>query len=141
MECFNLGYQGRSLSELCNTLSENAVKILLDVREHAWSQRPEFRRERLQNTLANYGISYFHCKIAGNPFRPRNGKRFDFKACAEKYGQHLKEVPEVLDVLEGAIKNQRSALFCYEKERNSCHRDILLKALVNRNPEIKIIDL
>ncbi|MCK6557583.1 DUF488 domain-containing protein [candidate division KSB1 bacterium] len=141
MVCFNLGYQGRSLAELCSTLSENAVKILIDVREHAWSQRPEFRRVVLQNTLASHGISYLHCKMAGNPFRPRNGERLDFKVCAERYERHLTEVPEVLDELESVIKNQRCALFCYERERNSCHRDILLNALSVRNPKMKIINL
>lgn len=141
MHCFNIGYQEKSLSGLCKILSENAVEILIDVRERAWSQRPEFRKERLQISLASYGIEYYHCKIAGNPFRPRDGKSLNFKDCAEKYGKHLKQAPEVIDVLEKVIKNKRTALFCYEKERSFCHRDILLTAILKRIPKIEVVDL
>lgn len=141
MDCFNVGYQGKSLPELCSKLAANAVAIVVDVREHAWSQRPEFRKEVLKNTLADFGISYFHCKIAGNPFRPRKGEKVDFDACAKLYAQHLKQTPEVLDAIEQVVGEHRAALLCYEKERSSCHRDILLAALVERNPRMKIVDL
>jgi uncharacterized protein (DUF488 family) len=117
------------------------VDVLVDVREHAWSQRPEFRKQKLQSTLAKYGIEYLHCKIAGNPYRPRNGEKLDFQACAEKYKNHLNQIPEIIDTVEEVIINQRAALFCYEKKRCHCHRNILLIELNKRNPKMKIIDL
>lgn len=141
MDCFNIGYQGKSLTGLCSVLIENEVRLLIDIREHAWSQRPEFRKQVLQNTLANHGINYLHFKSAGNPFRRKNGERIDFSDCAIKYAHHLEKMPEVVQTLEEVIKNERAAVFCYERERDHCHRSILLDTLIKRNPEIKIIDL
>ena len=42
--CFTIGYQGRRLDDLCGTLFNMGVEVLVDIRERAWSQRPEFRK-------------------------------------------------------------------------------------------------
>jgi uncharacterized protein (DUF488 family) len=141
MRCLNLGYQGRTLADFCRALVANCVEVLIDVRLNAWSQRPEFRKSALQATLAEHGIRYIHCKNAGNPYRPKVGEKLDFLDCAKKYAQYVEENPQVIEALEAIIINHRSALLCYEAEKEECHRSILLSALVKRRKEIRIIDL
>lgn len=141
MRCLNLGYQGKSLNEFCNALAANCVKVLVDVRLNAWSQRPEFRKSSLKSALAEHGIEYIHYKEAGNPYRPKNGETLGFDECARKYAQYIADNPKVIDTLESIITQNLSALLCYEAERNECHRSILIDALMVRRNDIRIIDL
>jgi uncharacterized protein (DUF488 family) len=141
MRCLNLGYQGRSLKDFCNALAANCVKVLIDVRLNAWSQRPEFRKASLQSALAERGIEYIHYKEAGNPYRPKNGETLAFDECARQYAQYIEDNPKVIDTLEAIITEHLSALLCYEAERSECHRSILIDALMKRRKEIKVIDL
>jgi uncharacterized protein (DUF488 family) len=141
MRCLNLGYQGRALADFCSALVANCVEVLIDVRLNPWSQRPEFRKRALQSTLAEHGIKYVHCREAGNPFRPKDGEKLDFADCAKKYTQYVEDNPKVIDDLEAIILKHRSALLCYEAEREECHRSILITALTKRRKDIRVIDL
>lgn len=141
MNCFSIGYQGKSLTELCTLLAEHTVEVLLDVRERAWSQRPEFRKQRLKNMLAEYGIEYEHFRAAGNPYRPQNGHLYDFEQCAKRFTEYLDRNPEITQSLQSVVSKKRTALFCYEKYRSQCHRNVLFEALADIIPDLKIIDL
>jgi uncharacterized protein (DUF488 family) len=138
---FSIGYQGRSMSEFCSLLEEHAVKVLIDVRERAWSHRPEYRKNALKVNLQNSGIEYIHYKMAGNPYRPRKDEDLDLARCSKLYQQHLNNNPTVVQYLsEFALKNA-SAFFCYEAERKNCHRGILIENLIDKNPGFKCIDI
>jgi uncharacterized protein (DUF488 family) len=138
---YSIGYQGKSISDFCRLLVENKVKVLVDVRERAWSQRPQYRKNALRESLLKSGIEYIHCKEAGNPFRPHKDEKLDFDLCAKQYQAYLNSKPDVINYLEDFSEKHASAVFCYEAERKNCHRGILIKRLVEKNPQIQCIDI
>ena len=141
MYCLNIGYQGKTLSQLCDTLVANGVQTLVDVRANAWSQRPEFRKTCLQSALAQRSIEYIHCKLAGNPHRPTRGGPIDPALCFALYREHLDKNPEILETLRTIILGQISALLCYEARREDCHRGVLLTRLLDQSRNLRVVDL
>lgn len=138
---FNIGYQGRSIADFCETLVAAGVQVLVDVRGNAWSQRPQYRKGYLQGALQEHGIEYVHCKTAGNPFRPKAGDPLDWRKCEAMYRRHLREHPEVVDAVENLVRSQAAALLCYEAARDQCHRGVLLDALRKRESGLVVVDL
>jgi uncharacterized protein (DUF488 family) len=138
---FSVGYQGRSLPSLCELLVQNAVKMLIDIRERAWSNRPEFRKGALRKGLETSGISYDHLKMAGNPFRPRNGQVIASSRCFEQYKEYLAASPEIAEEVLGIARHSRIALFCYEASASACHRGVLAAAVVHKCPELEVVHL
>ena len=141
MRVFNVGYQGRSLESMCEALQKAGVRRVVDVRAVAWSHRPDFRKGALEASLIEKGIAYVHCKTAGNPFRPRNGKRMSPAACATRFARHLEAHLEIVDELVSLVGDGPAALLCYEAIRSECHRAILLEALLKRRRAMRIVDL
>jgi uncharacterized protein (DUF488 family) len=141
MHVWSIGYQGRSLDGLCAALAEAGVMVLLDVRDRAWSQRPEFRKGRLRDALEESGIRYEHFREAGNPYRPRRGEVLDFDECARKYRSRLDGVPEILDDAVERIEEEPAAVFCYESHRDFCHRGVLIQALGEKVGDLEVHDL
>ncbi len=139
--CLGIGYQGRPVGAFCRALTEAGVDLLIDVRERAWSHRPEYRKQALARALGEQGIEYVHLKAAGNPFRPRSGESLDFADCARLYAKHLRKHPEIVEELETLLAGRAAALFCYEAERRSCHRSVLMKALARRVSDLELVDL
>jgi uncharacterized protein (DUF488 family) len=140
IRCASIGYQGRSLTGMCELLAENGITVVIDVRERAWSQRPDFRKGRLQAGLADFGIEYVHCREAGNPFRPKIGEPAPLERCEALYREHLNAHPEVLGTLEELMRREETALLCYEASRDSCHRGVLFESLAERW-QFEILDL
>lgn len=141
MRVYSIGYERRSIVEFCTALKEAGVDVILDVRERAWSHRPEYRKKALSTALAEAGIDYLHLKAAGNPFRPRKGQDIDAEQCLRMYARHLKESPEVLDEIQKLVRKRKVALFCYEGHRDRCHRGVIFDELASRAARIKIVDL
>ncbi len=128
-KCLGIGYQGLSLAGLCDELGELRVDLVIDVRERAWSNRPEFRKGVLSRTLAARGIEYQHMRDAGNPFRPKPGEEIDAAECMRRYGRHLQTRPDVLESIRRLARRRRVALLCYEADSADCHRGVLLAHL------------
>ncbi len=138
---FNIGYQGKSVSEVCELLKSVGVKRLIDVRAVAWSHRPQFRKTALANFLRKCGVEYVQCREAGNPYRAVGRKNGSFETCKRLYTRHLSKHPEVLERMHDLIRNTKAAVFCYELDRKQCHRSVLLKELKSRSKRLKVMDL
>lgn len=141
MVVFSIGYERKSISSLCALLQSSGIRRVVDVREAAWSQRPEFRREALRTALSRHNIGYVHCKQAGNPYRPRRGELMDLNQCRADFALHISRTPSVVVELERLTAEAPSALFCYEATRDRCHRGVLLDAMQARNPNLTVTDL
>ena len=122
-----MGYQGLSIEEFCDTLERHGVEVLIDVRERAWSHRPEYRKGALSEALSERGIAYRHLRDAGNPHRPRKGHPLPMKECIRLYGEHLDDNPHTVQQVALALESAPSAVFCYEAGHDDCHRSILLQ--------------
>jgi uncharacterized protein (DUF488 family) len=128
-KCLGIGYQGQSLAGLCEELRTLRVDLVIDVRERAWSNRPEFRKGVLSRALAEHGIKYQHMREAGNPFRPKAGEQIDAAECVRRYQQHLRSRPDVVIAIRRLSRRRRVALLCYEADSAACHRGVLLAQL------------
>lgn len=126
---FSVGYQGRKLSEMCESLVRAGVSTLLDVRQNPWSQRPEFRKGALESALAAHGIRYVHLRDAGNPFRPGKGEYNDLDSCARAYRAYLAEDPVRVERVAEQVLKPNTAVMCFESHHTGCHRGVLLEHL------------
>jgi uncharacterized protein (DUF488 family) len=141
MQIFSIGYERRAVSDFCRTLVGAKVDLLIDVRAAAWSQRPEYRKTALQTALQESGLEYYHCKAAGNPFRPKPGEVVSWLDCGARFAGHLNNHPEIVAQIWALAKGRKVALFCYEGKRDSCHRSVILAAMAKEQPSLRVVDL
>jgi uncharacterized protein (DUF488 family) len=130
VRCYAIGYQGVSVQVLCDRLAAAGVDVLIDVRERAWSNRPEYRKTALSCALAARGIRYEHIKEAGNPFRPRGAEKVDRETCLRNYQAYIDTKPQLVAELRVRARAERVAFFCYESSSDDCHRGVLLDRIV-----------
>ena len=145
MKVFTLGYQTLSSDLYVRTLVNAGVGIVLDVRERAWSQRPEFVKGTLNDALYVAGIRYIHVKAAGNPAQNRKTAR-SAAECLTRYRIHLKtnvaSLHALLTEIRAASGDGRPAcLTCYERIYTDCHRSVLIEELQVLAPEIVVVHL
>lgn len=133
---FSVGYEGRSLAEFVDILQEAGVKRLLDVREVASSRRAEYRKASLEKVLTAVGIEYRHVAEAGNPYRHQ---KHDIDLCLEAYRGYLQKNPSVLTSVSKALGRTPVAVLCYERAHESCHRSVLLEALMGSGCRLRVV--
>ena len=140
MKLYTLGYQRLSGSLYLQNLVNAGVGIVIDVRENAWSQRPDFIKSNLRRMLATVDIDYHHLRGAGNPSTNRKNAR-SARECLRRYRQHLRAnadcIIELLALVREADSRGRPAcLTCYERESPNCHRSILIEELRRVEPAL-----
>ena len=141
MTVYTIGYEKKNIEEYIQILKENKIKILVDVRERAWSYKKDFCKTRLGEALEKKGIKYLHLKDLGNPkiFRSQiNDKKFSLSL----YEDYLKTTRAGLNDLAETINDTTSniCLTCFEKEAHECHRSIILKVF-NKGKDISVVNL
>jgi uncharacterized protein (DUF488 family) len=142
---YTLGYQGLSSTIYVQGLINAGVGLVVDVREHAWSQRPAFVKANLRNTLAAAGIDYCHVKEAGNPSKNRKSAKTATE-CLTRYRSYLRGntrcLDQLLSIIQEATEMGRPAcLTCYERDSQECHRSVLLEELTMLAPTLLSIHL
>jgi len=132
----SIGYEKKDTNSFLDELDEAGVQILVDIRESAFSRRPDFRKAKLTELLSTRGIEYIHLRDAGNPFRLL--KDGDIAECLNLYRQHFLDHPEIVDsvivkVEDIARQYSTIAFLCYEKLSAECHRSVLFEFLTANN--------
>lgn len=145
MRIYTLGYEGLGLSSYISILRNFNVGVVLDVRERAWSQSPQFVKSALHHALASAGIGYVHIPSAGNPSEIRKNVR-STKECMRRFRVHLNAHPECLREIYGLARAAAQAgrpacLTCVERLPGNCHRGILIEALIERYKKIEPVHL
>src|SRR5215218_8651989 len=132
MRIFTIGYEGATQAEFLAALEAAGVKRVIDVRAVPNSRRPGFSKTPLRNALAEAGVDYVHLRALGTPADGRAAARAGRHAdMARIYAGQL-ELPEAM--AEGAqmldlAAEKPSALLCFEREPQQCHRTLLLSAV------------
>ncbi|GGA36429.1 DUF488 domain-containing protein [Sphingomonas psychrolutea] len=131
MKVFTIGYEASTMADFLAALTRAGVQRVIDVRALPLSRRPGFSKTSLAASLAEAGIGYVHLKALGTPKRGRDAaKRGDVATLAAVYADQL-ELPEAqaqaaqMLALAAALP---SALLCYERDPQHCHRTLLLAA-------------
>jgi uncharacterized protein (DUF488 family) len=135
-QVLSVGYEGRSLAEFVDILQEAGVKRLLDVREVACSRRAEYRKASLERALMAAGIEYRHLAEAGNPYRH---EKDNIALCLDAYRSHLEKNPTVLESVVKALGRSPVAVLCYERAHDSCHRSVLLRAVMQSGRRLRLV--
>lgn len=137
---FTVGYQGRSLGEMIAELVDAGVERLIDVRELPLSRRPGFSKTALGEALRKAGIEYVHVKALGNP-KP-NRERYwagDIPGGAAVYRKHLNNGSRsALVELADSLGDDPACLLCFERDHAECHRDVIVEALQELQPELAV---
>jgi uncharacterized protein (DUF488 family) len=132
---FTLGYEGRSTTDLFDTLIASKVQCVLDIRYNPVSMyRPELSKGNLQRALEEAGLSYFHLREWGVPR--------DVRALAVESGTR-ETIWEWYDEKVVAPNFQRNlhrflnfgypvAMLCMECDPTECHRHRISMALENQ---------
>lgn len=132
MKIFTIGYEAVTMAEFIAALTQAGVRRVIDVRALPLSRRPGFSKSSLAAELANHGIDYVHLKALGTPKRGRDAaKKGDVATLRAVYDEQL-ELPEAqaqAAIMLGLAAEMPSALLCFERAPQHCHRTLLLEAV------------
>jgi hypothetical protein len=130
----SIGYEKISQAKFLGILKAENIQVLVDVREFAYSQRPEYTKGNLQTALQAQGIAYVHYKELGAPKAIRANHELgkndaEFLRAYEEYLKISPQAREALEKIINTLKGKRICLFCYEASTSQCHRLVILKHL------------
>ena len=141
MKIFTIGYEGVTQAEFLAALEGAGVARVIDVRALPLSRRPGFSKTPLKNALAEVGIDYVHLKALGTPPEGREAARKGRHDELKRIYAGQLELPEA--IVAGAqmrelAADKPSALLCFERAPEGCHRSLLLKAVA---AEAEVVNL
>ena len=124
---YTVGHSNHSIERFIGLLVPHGISALADVRSTPYSRfNPQFRRERLQTSLAESGIQYV---FLGEEL----GARTPDPACYDTEGRvsytRLAQTPlfrRGIGRLKVGMATHRIAIMCAEREPGECHRTLLV---------------
>lgn len=125
---FTIGYEGRSLESFLNTLLQNDVRVLCDVRKNPYSRKYGFSRDKLEQVTQGTAIKYVAFPELGIESEKRKSldTADDYKDLFSEYKETLSYRKKELERLYNIYKAEgRVALMCFEKDPQMCHRHII----------------
>ncbi|MCZ4341172.1 DUF488 domain-containing protein [Sphingomonadaceae bacterium G21617-S1] len=141
MRIFTIGYEGATQADLIDRLREAGITLLADVRAVPLSRRPGFSKNILAAGLRDAGIDYRGFKALGTPPDGRAAaRRHDMTALRDIYAGQL-QLPEAMAQaaqLCDIASEQPTALLCFERAPDCCHRSLLVEAAM---PGAEVIHL
>ena len=141
-EVMTVGYEGRTVDELIEVLTQAGVRVLVDVRLTPLSRKPGMSKCRLADALRNVDIDYVHLPGLGNPRDNRDALRHGEPEGRQRYRAVLQSPrgSRALGLL-AALVPQRIAVMCFERTAAECHRSMVAEALVEMSPDLRVRDL
>jgi hypothetical protein len=140
---FTIGYEGLSVERYLNTLIQNDVRVLCDVRNNPLSRKFGFSKNNLQKYLGHIGIEYVHIPELGIVSEKRNNLASDqdYRNLFKDYKASLPKRKEYLERLYRIVLTKtRIALTCFEQDPSHCHRHVI-RDYLGENYNVNIKDL
>lgn len=140
---FTIGYEGRSIEAFINSLIQNDVRLLCDVRKNPLSRKFGFSKVKLEHITQTVGIKYAHIPDLGIESSRRCSLETpeDYKALFEDYDKALPKKEIFLDKVFSLLQqNSRIALMCFESNSEMCHRHVIRNYIV-RTHRVRSIDM
>lgn len=129
----SVGYEGRTLEEFVQSLTQLGVHTVADVRLNAISRKPGFSKGRLCAALDAAGIGYVHLRGLGNPKSNREpfwAGRLDEGRRVFKQGLGQADAVRDLRGLEMRAQDEVVAVLCFEASPERCHRQVVIDEVV-----------
>lgn len=141
---YTIGYQGKNSEDFIEILKNNKIKILIDARHSAKSEKkPQFNKEILERELKRNTIDYYHYPELGIPFNiqtPYKEGMLSFDCLKQWYNWHIENEVELDKIVKFIKESGRTVLMCMEKyakkmrdQKYACHRDILADIIIDFN--------
>jgi len=131
MKVFTIGYEATTMDEFIAALKKAGVERVIDVRAVPLSRRPGFSKNVLAASLKEAGIDYVGLKALGTPKAGRDAaKKGDVATLEAVYDTQL-GLPEAqmqAAHMRELAAEKPSALLCFERNPEHCHRTLLLAA-------------
>ena len=133
----SIGYEGRTAEDLVDELTEQGVRVLVDVRLTPLSRKPGLSKRRLAERLAAAGIDYLHLTALGNPKENRqpfwDGR---VKDGCEAFNDLLDsdEPQAALQAIADLTATSTVAILCFERDHDRCHRQVVTERVADRIP-------
>jgi len=131
MKIFTIGYEATTMAEFIAALQKAGVERVIDVRAVPLSRRPGFSKNILAASLKEAGIDYVLLKNLGTPKPGRDAAKKGDVATLERVYQTQLGLPEAqaeAAQMRALAAEKPSALVCFERNPEHCHRTLLLAA-------------
>lgn len=123
---FTIGYEGKSIAIFIESLLDNRISALVDVRHNPLSRKPGFSKTAFRTHLENSGIDYYHIPQLGIPsqYRKNLGTEESYRTLFEYYDKEIlpANILFVERIKELLTQYQRLAITCFEADYHTCHR-------------------
>ncbi|KAA0002955.1 MAG: DUF488 domain-containing protein [Thermoplasmata archaeon] len=117
MKVYTIGHSNRSMEDFLKLLKKYNIECIIDVRRFPTSKFEDYKKERLEKTLYEHGIKYFHFAALGG-----------FRGGYEKW-MLSNEWKDAYEKLKKIAMKCKLAILCTEKLPFRCHRRYIAKAL------------
>ncbi|MDT8758039.1 DUF488 domain-containing protein [Sphingomonas psychrotolerans] len=141
MKIFTIGYEATTMDEFIAALRKAGVERVIDVRAVPLSRRPGFSKNVLAASLKEAGIDYVLLKNLGTPKPGRDAaKKGDVATLEAVYDVQLglPEAQAEAAQMRALAAEKPSALLCFERNPEHCHRTLLLHA---EGEGMEVVDL
>ena len=131
MKIFTIGYEATTMAEFIAALQKAGVERVIDVRAVPLSRRPGFSKNMLAASLKEAGIDYVLLKNLGTPKPGRDAAKKGDVATLERVYETQLGLPEAqaeAAQMRALAAEKPSALVCFERNPEHCHRTLLLAA-------------
>lgn len=125
---FTVGYERRDGDGLMSVLRDQGVRAVADVRERPVSRKPEFRAASLRELCEATDIEYQPWPTLGSTAEQREELQAsgDFRRFANRFRGHaMATMGHDLARLAESVKRIPTALLCYERLHEDCHRSVI----------------
>lgn len=130
---YTIGYEKKTIEQFLELLKRTKVRTLVDVRKNPVSQyKPDFNKEKLEETLRKHGIDYVHHPELGVPsgIRRKLGETGDYGWFFKQYDENV--IPKLDEEVDLETLNYPIAIMCVELDPTKCHRHRIALALEER---------
>ena len=129
---FSVGYEGRSFDCYINTLVENDITLVCDVRKNPISRKYGFSKTKMKDLLGMMSIEYRHLPELGINSEKRKylASEQDYSKLFSEYERSLSENLQPLAEIEEMLQeHKRIAITCFESEHHRCHRQYVVSEI------------
>mgnify|MGYP001045508836 CR=1 FL=1 len=129
---YTIGYEGRDFDQFLETIRNERIEVLVDIRKDAFSKRDRnFNEGVLSKMVANANIKYIHLPELGVDYAQRQELKtnHDYESYFKQYSDYLDKNRDLVSFLADLSKNDTVCLMCYEKDFRRCHRIVLADKL------------
>lgn len=153
---FTIGYQGLEYKEFIESLKQNNVEVVVDIRESGTGSiyKPDFSKKVLKDRLKGDGLKYIDRPDFGVPYEIREAYMHGGWSleCLEgwysAWNVKAQDTDKVQELAQELKDVGRPAFLCSEQyptargeQKHNCHRDILAKLIIKSKIFTKRTDL